>query len=129
MGILDDMMGQIGGAGGMTQLTQLLGNGGLQNILAKLQGGGLEQVVSSWIGTGANLPVSSDQLHAVLGSDMVTNLAHSLGIDSHQVAGLLPDLVNHLSPNGQLPHNIGDALNDPAITDGLSSILGGFLKT
>ena len=129
MGLLDDMMGSVAGAGGMTQLTQVLGNGGLQQILGQLQGGGLEQVVSSWIGTGANLPVSNDQLHAVLGSDMVANLAQSLGVDSRQVAGMLPDLVNHLTPNGQLPHNVGDLLNDPAVTGGLSSLLGGFLKT
>ena len=129
MGLLDDVMGAAGGAGGMTQLTQVLGNGGLQQILGQLQSGGLEQVVSSWIGTGANLPISSDQLHGVLGSDMVSNLAKSLGVDTHQVAGMLPDVVNHLSPNGQLPHNIGDMLNDPAISGGLSSLLGGFFKT
>lgn len=129
MGLLDDMMGSVAGAGGMTQLTQVLGNGGLQQILGQLQGGGLEQVVSSWIGAGANLPVSSDQLHAILGSETVTRIAQSMGVDSHQVAGMLPDLVNHLTPNGQLPHNIGDLLNDPAITGGLSSLLGGFLKT
>ena len=129
MGFLDDMMGQVGGAGGMTQLTQLLGNGGLQQIVGQLQSGGLEQAVTSWIGTGANLPISSDQLHNVLGSDTVTRIAQSLGVDSHQVAGMLPDLINHLTPNGQLPHNVGEALNDLGSSGALGSLLGGFLKT
>ena len=78
MGLLDEvgkMLGgaQSGGASDMLALGQQLlsQNGGLDGLLKKFQSGGLGDVVASWVGTGENLPVSAQQIQAVLGSEQV----------------------------------------------------------
>ena len=107
-------------------LNQLGGINGLVNILSK---SGLGDQVQSWIGTGANQPVSADQLQSALGNDQLGNIAQQLGLDQGQVAGvlahMLPDLINHLTPNGQVPQ--GGVANGQAGSDDLIGMLGGLL--
>jgi len=84
------------------------GQGGLNAIIAKLQQAGFGDQVKSWIGTGQNLPITSDQLKQVLGSDMVRQLAAKYNIPIDQVAEVLahqlPLAVDRASPDGRLPH-------------------------
>jgi len=120
MGILDSledspafkgMLGQLEGAVLPAVLSEVLGNGsqgGLSAIVAKLQQSGLGDQVKSWIGSGANLPITADQLHQVLGSDTVKQLAAKYNIPVDQISELLakelPAAVDHASPDGKLPH-------------------------
>jgi uncharacterized protein YidB (DUF937 family) len=68
--------------------------------------------MSSWVSTGQNLPISGNQLQDVLGSDLIQQFAKKLGTSNADVSGglanLLPDLIDKLTPNGQLPEK--DAL-------------------
>jgi len=107
--------------------TTLLGNeGGLQGLVAKFQQGGLGEVVSSWIGKGENLPISGEQLSSVLGSEALSELAAKAGLDSHALAGqlasVLPGVVDHLTPAGEVP-----AAGQGSGSD-LLGLLGGALK-
>ncbi|WP_296654715.1 YidB family protein [Paraburkholderia sp.] len=81
--------------------------GGLNGLIQKFQQGGLGDVVQSWVGTGDNQAISPDQLHNVLGSDVVSGLAQKAGIQPDQVSGLLaqvlPHVVNAATPNGEVP--------------------------
>jgi uncharacterized protein YidB (DUF937 family) len=83
------------------------GGGGLADIVGKFQQAGMGDVVSSWIGTGQNAPISGDQLGNVLGSDMIGNIAKQLGVSHGDAAGqlaqMLPQVVDKLTPNGQAP--------------------------
>jgi uncharacterized protein YidB (DUF937 family) len=116
MGLLDDMEGKalssmLGGNSSplLSGLLQMINNqpGGLTGFLQGFQDKGLGGLVSSWIGTGQNLPISADQISHVLGSDQVKQLAASAGINpdaaGSSLAKLLPLLVDHLTPNGQVP--------------------------
>jgi uncharacterized protein YidB (DUF937 family) len=89
--------------------------GGLSAVLGKLQASGLGKHTDSWVGTGANIPVSSDDLHKALGGGALGNLAAQLGVPTQQAGGMLsqilPELVNQLTPQGQLPDNHADLLN------------------
>ena len=81
--------------------------GGLPGLVQAFHDKGLGGVASSWVGTGPNAPVTSDQIHQVIGSDQVKALAAKAGI-SPDVAGsaiaqLLPTIVDKLTPNGQVP--------------------------
>jgi uncharacterized protein YidB (DUF937 family) len=102
---------EAGGAGG--------GLGGLGGLVSKLQQAGLGDVVGSWVGTGANLPVQPEQLGHALGADTIANMAGQLGMNNNDLLGqlsqLLPQVVDKLTPQGQVPQ--GD----------LSSVLGGLL--
>ncbi|MDN3919941.1 YidB family protein [Roseateles violae] len=98
-------LGSLGAQGG---LGAAAGLGGLGGLLQQLQAGGLGEQVQSWVSTGANQPVSGDQLSAALGMDVIGDLAQQAGVSqaeaSHQLSRLLPEVVDRLSPQGQLPH-------------------------
>jgi uncharacterized protein YidB (DUF937 family) len=81
--------------------------GGLSGLLQSFQQGGLGHVFQSWIGTGQNLPVSPDQLHSTIGSDWISKITQATGLPQGQVeqslSALLPQIVDHLTPKGQMP--------------------------
>jgi uncharacterized protein YidB (DUF937 family) len=84
--------------------------GGLQGLVQNFHDKGLGAVASSWVGSGQNQPISSDQIHQVLGSDQVKALAAKAGISPDMAGGaiaqLLPGIIDKLTPNGQVPdHN------------------------
>ena len=120
MGLLDSVIGALGqggqGGGGQAALLQavigmLAGQGGqgggLADLAARFQQGGLGDVMNSWVGTGQNLPVSADQLGGVLGDDVIAHLSRSTGMSGGdllgQLAQVLPQVVDHVTPDGQLP--------------------------
>jgi uncharacterized protein YidB (DUF937 family) len=78
----------------------------LNGLVAALQKGGLNAQVQSWLGPGANLPITEDQLKAVLGNTQVQDFARHLGLPVDQtikvLAQYLPDIVDKASPNGTL---------------------------
>lgn len=132
MSLLGDLAGQFmgGGAGGnqsmLSSAVELLNNhpGGLAGLLQSFHSQGLGDLASSWVGNGGNLPVSAEQIQGVLGNEQVQQFAQKLGISpdvaSGHLAQLLPALVDHLTPNGQVPQG-GIA------SEGLS-VLEGFLS-
>jgi uncharacterized protein YidB (DUF937 family) len=78
----------------------------LAGLVAALEKGGLDAEVKSWLGPGANLPVTEQQLKAVLGNAQVQDFARQLGLPVDQalklMAQYLPDLVDKASPDGVL---------------------------
>jgi uncharacterized protein YidB (DUF937 family) len=98
--------------------------GGLQGILGQFQQAGLAQHVESWVGSGANQAITGDHVQQALGSDQVQALAQQAGMDPAQasqgLASLLPELVNHLTPNGGMP-------DSSQLQQGLGGLLGKFL--
>jgi len=96
-------------------LTMLQQHGGVAGLVQKLSQGGLAEHVQSWVGTGANMPVTGDQLHQALGSGAIGQIASQLGISPQQASGslaqLLPEVINHLTPQGQVPANHADLIS------------------
>lgn len=122
MGLLDSVVGALAGgqsAGNSPLLNvvmQLINNpqtGGLSGLVQSFQQGGLGNIVNSWVSTGQNLPISAEQIQAVLGGGQLQNVAAQLGMSTEQASGgladLLPQLVDKLTPNGQVPEG-GDLL-------------------
>ena len=81
--------------------------GGLDGLVRAFQDKGLGGVVDSWVSTGQNLPISADQIQQALGSDRLGQLAGNLGLSnadlSSKLAEILPNVVDKLTPNGQVP--------------------------
>ncbi len=81
--------------------------GALGGLVSHMQANGAGDVVNSWVGTGANLPINGAQLSQVLGPDMMGKITASTGLTTDQImsqlSAVLPQLINHLTPNGQLP--------------------------
>lgn len=111
MSLFDQLTGMLGGESGEGLLgvaqNLLQQNGGVGGLVEKFQQGGLADVVASWVGTGDNLPISAEQIQGVLGNGQLAGLAQTLGIDtsqlSQQLADQLPQLVDKLTPGGELP--------------------------
>ncbi len=80
--------------------------GSLQGLVDQLRQGGLEQQVQSWLGNSSNLPISADQLRAVLSEQHVQQLAQQLGVPTDKalelLAQYLPQTVDQASPNGKI---------------------------
>ncbi|RMC97177.1 DUF937 domain-containing protein [Aquitalea palustris] len=130
MSLFDQLGGLLGGEGGgvagaVTELMQQ--QGGLFGLVEKFNSGGMSELVSSWVGTGGNLPVSAEQIQQVLGNEQVTALAGKFGLDPQQLsqalADYLPQAVDKLTPDGQLPQG-GDLLSQ-----GLGMLQGFFNKS
>jgi uncharacterized protein YidB (DUF937 family) len=102
----------------------LLAGGGLQQLISSFQQKGLGDVVGSWISTGANKPVSPEQIGQALEPDQLGRLSQQTGLDvgslTQQLSGLLPNLVDKLTPDGNVPE-------PGAVQDKLSGLLKGLL--
>jgi uncharacterized protein YidB (DUF937 family) len=121
MGLLDSLLS--GMKGGTAQgpspllamaLQVVQQNGGLPGIISKFQSGGLADHVGSWVGTGANMPITGSQLQEVLGSGTVGQIAQQLGLShadaSSGLAQVLPQIIDKLTPTGQVTTGDDDAL-------------------
>lgn len=133
MGLLDQIGNAVGGALGKGQsggqsggvsgvlVQQLIGMlstpGALSNLTNGFQNAGLGNVLQSWLSTGQNLPISGDQVKQVLGSGNVADLGVRAGLSeseaSNALAGMLPQVIDKLSPSGKLPaqNDLGSALS------------------
>ena len=80
--------------------------GGLGDLIGKLTSGGVPQV-NSWVGPGANEPVQPGQLGGALGQSTLNELSQKTGMSQQELlaglAAVLPQLINHLTPNGRVP--------------------------
>jgi len=102
-------------------LLMLQQNGGLEGVINKFRQGGLALQADSWVSTGRDMNISGDQLQQVLGSSTIRDLASRLGMSEDQagssMAQLLPDVIDHLTPQGQVPEN-----GNEEIAQGLSML-------
>jgi len=114
---------QLGGGNMLLQLalSMLQQNGGLGGVLDKFRQGGLGQHADSWVSTGQNMNISADQLQQIFGSSTISDLASQLGMSENQagsaMAQVLPEVINRLTPDGQVPEN-----SDEEIAKGLSTL-------
>lgn len=117
------------GIGGGALLAMLLpmamqwvqNNGGLGAVLQKFQQKGYGQQASSWVSPDANQPVDAQAVHDVVGSEELSRMSQQLGVSKDQVAGglaqILPHVVNHLTPGGEVTNDSNDMLSS-----GLASV-------
>jgi uncharacterized protein YidB (DUF937 family) len=133
MGTLDGILGALSGLVGdqsaagpgqaaptggslmSTALQLLQQNGGIPGVLAKFQQAGLAKEAQSWVSTGSNLPISGDQLQKVLGSGLIGQIASQLGLShgeaGQQLASLLPQVIDKMTPQGTVGTDHGDLLS------------------
>ena len=123
MSLLDQVVGALAGGasdgqGNLLQtVMQLVNNpqtGGLNGLIQSFQQGGLGDIVNSWVSNGQNLPISAEQIQSVLGGSGLQDLAAKLGISPAQASGslaeMLPQMVDKMTPNGEVPQG-GDLLS------------------
>ena len=106
-GGLEDMLkGGLGGllAGGAAGSVI---SGGLGDLLNQLQKSGQGDAANSWVGKGPNKQIAPGDLANALGADQIEHLSARSGLSRDELlSGLsqyLPQVVDHLTPDGRLP--------------------------
>lgn len=112
MGLFDTlkgMLGQVEGSAFPAMVNAILAQTqyhDLAGLVAALEKGGLGPQVKSWLGNGQNMPITEDQLKAVLGNAQLQDLARHAGLPVDELlkllAQFLPELIDKASPNGVL---------------------------
>jgi uncharacterized protein YidB (DUF937 family) len=116
MGLLDQLLASLTGqsAGGQqgNSLLDLAAAviqahpGGLAGLVQQFTAAGLGNEASSWVSTGQNMPISAEQLSQALGANNVRALGEKFNVSSESassgLASVLPALVDHLTPKGQV---------------------------
>jgi len=113
-----------GGAGGRNAMLALMlplvlqwvqRSGGIGNVLQRVNQQGFGGHASSWIGTGANEALPPQAAQQLLGPQELSNLSSQLGIGQDEVANgfseILPEVVDQLSPQGELPADADQTLD------------------
>lgn len=113
--------GAIGGSGGLASilpvllplLLQMFGSGGsggqtgMHKLLDNMHANGLGDVADSWVSGAPAKSITPAQAKQIVGPEKVKELSAQSGLPANEVAqglsALLPNLVNHLTPNGQVP--------------------------
>ena len=105
-GLGDILKGGLGGllAGGAAGSVI---SGGLGDLLRQFQQSGHGDTADSWVSQGPNKQISPDDLGRALGADQINALSSQSGLSREELlAGLsrqLPDVIDHLTPDGRLP--------------------------
>ncbi|WP_418952863.1 YidB family protein [Streptomyces formicae] len=96
--LLGALMSKGGGAGGSNPLS---------GLLEGLTKAGLADQAQSWVGTGENKEVSGTQVREALPDDTLRQVAEEAGVSPEQaaneIAQVLPQAVDKLTPEGQVP--------------------------
>lgn len=82
-------------------------NGGLSGVLAKFQGNGLDNKAQSWVNIDTdNDGIDAQDILGLFGQDTINHACEQTGASQNDVcqgiAELLPQVVNDLTPNGDL---------------------------
>jgi|ERR1700710_1170374 len=82
-------------------------SGGLGDLLKQFQQNGQGDTANSWVSSGPNKQIAPGDLANALGADQIDHLASQSGLSRDELLkGLsqyLPDVINHLTPDGRLP--------------------------
>jgi uncharacterized protein YidB (DUF937 family) len=82
-------------------------SGGLGDLLKQFQQSGHGDTANSWVSPGPNKQIAPGDLANALGADQISSLMSQSGLSRDELlSGLsqhLPEVVNHLTPDGRLP--------------------------
>lgn len=90
-------------------------NGGIGGVLERFQNKGYSQQAASWVSSGANEELPPQAVNELMGTDELSRLSQQLGVSQEEVssgmAQILPEMMNHLTPQGGVPDDGDEVLN------------------
>ena len=91
-------------------------NGGMGAVLDKFKQQGYGRHAQSWVDTGNNETLDNQAVQNVVGQDELRQMAQKLGVPEQQVAQafaeIMPEMVDKLSPQGHMPHEADEVLDE-----------------
>jgi uncharacterized protein YidB (DUF937 family) len=116
-GGLADILGQV--LGGSAR-----GSSPLGDLLAQFQRAGFGDQARSWVSTGQNMPIPLEAIEQVFGRGGLAEIARRAGVSeqdaSRGLSQLMPEVVDRVTPDGELP----DASSLLASVEALTKRLG-----
>jgi uncharacterized protein YidB (DUF937 family) len=95
-------------------------NGGMGAVLDKFRQKGFDRQTQSWVSTGANDAVDEKAVEQVVGQEELRQMAQRLGVPeeevAHAFAEIMPEMVDKLTPDGQLPREADEVLDESTRT-------------
>jgi uncharacterized protein YidB (DUF937 family) len=108
-GLGDLLKGALGGLLAGSAAGGVMG-GGLNDLIKQMQKYGFADTADSWVGPGENKTIAPGDLAKVLGADQIDAMMQQSGLSRDELLdGLsrhLPDVVNRLTPEGEVPRHI-----------------------
>ena len=90
-------------------------NGGIGGVLEKFQSKGYSQQAASWVSNGSNEELQPHAVSELMGTEELSRLSQQLGVSQEEVssgmAQILPEMMNHLTPQGGVPDDGDEVLN------------------
>jgi uncharacterized protein YidB (DUF937 family) len=82
---------------------------GVSELVERFRQNGQGAVADSWVVTGPNTDITEVQLENALGPDLIDRLTRKTGLSREtllsRLAGILPEAVDKLTPEGRIPSN------------------------
>jgi uncharacterized protein YidB (DUF937 family) len=91
-------------------------NGGIGAVLKRFQQQGYGKQAQSWVASGDNDALDDRAVEEVVGRHDLADMAQRLGVPETEVkqafAEIMPQMVDQLSPQGDLPQQADDVLDE-----------------
>ena len=91
-------------------------NGGVGSVLDRFKQQGFGRQAQSWVDTGDNHDLDERAVEQVVGQDELQQMAQRLGVPQDEVAkafaAIMPQMVDKLTPDGQVPREADEVLNE-----------------
>jgi uncharacterized protein YidB (DUF937 family) len=109
-GGLGDILGGMLGGGSPSDLGPSSGNlgpGGLGDLLERFERAGFGRQAQSWVAVGPSDSIPADAVEKVFGPGALAEIARRAGLSEREtaqgMAQLLPEVVDHVTPDGTVP--------------------------
>ncbi|MGX5844871.1 YidB family protein [Mesorhizobium sp. ArgA1] len=108
--------------GVLDQVSKGLSGTALGDILERFRNAGAGSKVDSWVGTGPNEPIEPHEVEAAIDAQTLESLSRQTGLSREEliarITNNLPDAVNQMTPNGNLPADQRtNAPDEPTLLD------------
>ncbi|MEO5758826.1 MAG: YidB family protein [Mesorhizobium sp.] len=105
----------------LDQLSKGVSGTALGDILDRFRGAGAGSKVDSWVGTGPNQPIEPNDVEAAIDEDTLTSLSLQTGLSREELISRitrdLPEAVNKMTPDGELPNAPTEGSDEPTLLD------------
>ncbi|RUX73563.1 DUF937 domain-containing protein [Mesorhizobium sp. M7A.F.Ca.US.006.04.2.1] len=111
--------------GVLDQLSKGVSGTALGDILDRFRGVGAGAKVDSWVGTGPNQPIGPSDVETAIDEDTLTSLSLQTGLSRDELIARitkdLPEAVNKMTPNGELPAEPTQVSDETTLLDDVPS--------
>lgn len=91
-------------------------NGGMGAVLERFRQKGYGRQMQSWVSSGDNQPLDESAVQQVVGQEELRDMAQRLGVPEQEVAQafaeIMPEMVDKLTPEGQVPQEADEVLDE-----------------